>query len=120
MDIVTALTTHHNVIINRDQQDAQEFFQLLSGAIDTECHRLFTTKSGIESLLSTKTSLSGVPSSPFTGLLASRLSCMQCGYTVSIHQPRWLASLLIHCSNIGGNTTLFFQQYPAHVTTCSK
>ncbi|KAI7875460.1 cysteine proteinase [Lichtheimia hyalospora FSU 10163] len=84
VDIVTALTTHHNVIINRDQQDAQEFFQLLSGAIDTECHRLFTAKSGIESLLSTKTPSSGSPSSPFTGLLASRLSCMQCGYTEAI------------------------------------
>ncbi|KAJ8655360.1 hypothetical protein O0I10_009049 [Lichtheimia ornata] len=84
VDIVTALTTHHNVIINRDQQDAQEFFQLLSGAIDTECHRLFTSKSGMESLLSTKKSSSGVPSSPFTGLLASRLSCMQCGYTEAI------------------------------------
>ncbi|KAI9311502.1 hypothetical protein BX666DRAFT_935272 [Dichotomocladium elegans] len=95
-DVVKALSANHRVVINREQQDAQELFQLLAGAIDSENQTL--AKSGLESLLSHKNSvrpagrLSSYPLSPsiskkmtpFTGLLASRLSCMQCGYTEAI------------------------------------
>ncbi|OAD05553.1 hypothetical protein MUCCIDRAFT_189359 [Mucor lusitanicus CBS 277.49] len=113
VDIVTALSSNRR-IISREQQDAQEFFQLVSSAMDTEGQKIAKTEQlggGLKGLLNQAT-LKGVirpewiqkassPSAntqnktammtandhlenPFTGLLANRLSCMQCGYTGAI------------------------------------
>ncbi|KAL9550292.1 hypothetical protein PS6_005619 [Mucor atramentarius] len=113
VDIVTALSSNRR-IISREQQDAQEFFQLVSSAMDTEGQKIVKTEQlggGLRDLLN-QTTLKGVirpewvqkPLScsantqskvamltvndhlenPFTGLLANRLSCMQCGYTSAI------------------------------------
>ncbi|KAI9481500.1 MAG: hypothetical protein EXX96DRAFT_566970 [Benjaminiella poitrasii] len=108
INIVTALSSNRR-IISREQQDAHEFFQLVSSAMDAEGQKISKTESlggGLKSLLK-KSSLKSIigsewigcsdPSSddqhqqqqkalenPFTGLLANRLSCMQCGYTGAI------------------------------------
>ncbi|KAK4519033.1 uncharacterized protein ATC70_009260 [Mucor velutinosus] len=112
VDIVTALSSNRR-IISREQQDAQEFFQLVSSAMDTEGQRVAKTEQlggGLKGLLN-QTTLKGVIrpewiqkvsshsntqdkmamiivndhlENPFTGLLANRLSCMQCGYTGAI------------------------------------
>jgi ubiquitin carboxyl-terminal hydrolase 1 len=105
VDIVTALSSNRR-IISREQQDAEEFFQLVSGAMDTEGETVTKTEllgGGLKNLLG-QPSLKGIvrPESinagthrgkmirfsnhlenPFTGLLANRLSCIQCGYTVN-------------------------------------
>ena len=95
VDIVTALSSNRR-IISREQQDAQEFFQLVSSAMDSEGQAIKKSKvfgQGLRDLLfapvSAKRSIQ--PSqpiqrleNPLIGLLANRLSCMQCGYTVSI------------------------------------
>lgn len=70
-----------NCLINKEQQDAQELFQLISTTLDNE-NQFARRQQGLSSLLS-NTSTSKLPESPFTGLLANRLSCMQCGYTVT-------------------------------------
>lgn len=125
-DIVLAINANHRVV-NREQQDAHELFQLLSGALDTEDSTAASrtgryANMGLKELLgggssshafsgstsifsSGKLALSGstitksahsssVPANqdhqnqqlanPFSGLLANRLSCVKCGYTVSI------------------------------------
>ncbi|KAI8076978.1 hypothetical protein BDF21DRAFT_364337 [Thamnidium elegans] len=98
VDIVTALSSNRR-IISREQQDAQEFFQLVSSAMDTEGQRIAKTEllgGGLKDLLN-RSGLSGVIGpeksnskvdhaleNPFTGLLANRLSCMKCGYTGAI------------------------------------
>lgn len=64
-------------LINKEQQDAQELFQLISTALDNE-NQLVHKQQGNSKVLE----------NPFTGLLANRLSCMQCGYTEAIrHFP---------------------------------
>lgn len=109
VDIVTALSSNRR-IISREQQDAQEFFQLVSSAIDTEGLKIAKTEflgGGLRGILnqsptkgvirpewikhtSGSATLKDTPASnvnvenPFTGLLANRLSCMQCGYTGAI------------------------------------
>lgn len=102
VDIVTALSSNRR-IISREQQDAQEFFQLVSGAMDTETEKITKTEmlgGGLRNLLdqsplkgfvgssiynSNTTRFSDHLDNPFTGLLANRLSCMQCGYTVNMN-----------------------------------
>jgi ubiquitin carboxyl-terminal hydrolase 1 len=110
VDIVTALSSNRR-IISREQQDAQEFFQLVSSAIDTEGQKIAKTEllgGGLKELLhhsslkgvirpewTTKNKFKSITNNhtatvaanlenPFTGLLANRLSCMQCGYTGAI------------------------------------
>jgi ubiquitin carboxyl-terminal hydrolase 1 len=108
VDIVTALSSNRR-IISREQQDAQEFFQLVSGAMDTEGEKITKVElvgGGLKNLLN-QASVKGIIRSewinagtyhhskmtssidhlenPFTGLLANRLSCMQCGYTVNMN-----------------------------------
>lgn len=95
VDIVAALSSNRR-IISREQQDAQEFFQLVSSAMETEGQQIARTESlggGLKDLLS-RSSVSSVIQknkvttktieNPLTGLLANRLSCMQCGYTSAI------------------------------------
>ncbi|KAG1465539.1 hypothetical protein G6F46_005411 [Rhizopus delemar] len=71
-----------NCLINKEQQDAQELFQIISTTLDNE-NQFARRQQGLSSLLS-NASTSKLPESPFTGLLANRLSCMQCGYTEAI------------------------------------
>jgi ubiquitin carboxyl-terminal hydrolase 1 len=105
VDIVTALSSNRR-IISREQQDAQEFFQLVSSAMDTEGQKIVKTEllgGGLRDLLS-QSSIKGVIrpewvthtkgtekemmndhlENPFTGLLDNRIYCMQCGYTGAI------------------------------------
>ncbi|KAI9491722.1 hypothetical protein BDB00DRAFT_766603 [Zychaea mexicana] len=83
-DIVASLLSKH-VIINREQQDAQELFQLIVGALDAEAAGRIAAMmlGGLKFLTQFKTQQQFMlqnTTTPFTGLLASRLSCM-CGYT---------------------------------------
>lgn len=107
----------HKLVINREQQDAQELFQLIASTVDTEIQELRrvqelgdATTHGLKGLLRDSFSFWShrvvrpekvirhctarphnagmsygalISNSPFTGLLASRVSCMQCGYTVT-------------------------------------
>jgi ubiquitin carboxyl-terminal hydrolase 1 len=107
VEIVTALSSNRR-IISREQQDAQEFFQLVSSAMDIEGQKIAKSEllgGGLKDLLN-QSSIKGVirpewikkssksrgdgnksnnlVENPFTGLLANRLSCMQCGYTGAI------------------------------------
>lgn len=99
VDIVAALSSNRR-IISREQQDAQEFFQLVSSAMETEGQQIAKTESlggGLKDLLGASTMKSVIQikknpmvtsttmmENPLTGLLANRLSCMQCGYTSAI------------------------------------
>lgn len=125
-ELVAAMNNRR--ISSHDQQDAQELFQLITSALDVECHQN-TKKSAVSlglkdilhldgekpnrrplffSLFSSKNDDSRLEN-PFTGLLANRLSCMQCGYTVSdsieinIHYD-------IHCNITGSHSSFLFQQ----------
>ena len=69
-------------VVNREQQDAQELFQLISGELDTENGLAQKQQSGFRDLLKLKRKKT--VDNPFTGLLANRLSCTECGYTVSV------------------------------------
>ncbi|KAI9011856.1 hypothetical protein CLU79DRAFT_771614 [Phycomyces nitens] len=106
-EIISALESKS--LLNREQQDAEELFQLVSGQIDQERRLVEATGrsgGGLKDIVSNgfwkpavagKRILSGNSRSvtagngcsakienPFTGLLASRLSCMQCGYTEAV------------------------------------
>lgn len=87
IEIVSAMSSNRRVI-NREQQDAQELFQLISGELDNES-LLAKKRQGFRDILSFPSKNQSIFSAkekidnPFTGLLANRLSCMQCGYTVS-------------------------------------
>ncbi|GAA5804676.1 hypothetical protein HPULCUR_010179 [Helicostylum pulchrum] len=98
VDIVTALSSNRR-IISREQQDAQEFFQMVSSAMDNEGHQIAKTEllgGGLKDLLNgygsggiigsekSSTKVDHALENPFTGLLANRLSCMKCGYTGAI------------------------------------
>ncbi|KAG0090628.1 hypothetical protein BGZ93_008528 [Podila epicladia] len=81
-------------IMNRDQQDAQELFQIVSSALSAEelniqklqAVRPLMDVDLLESLvkLDTKPQNMEKLSNPMAGMLASRLSCVQCGYTEAI------------------------------------
>lgn len=92
-EIVSAMSSNRRVI-NREQQDAQELFQLISGELDNESQLAQKKQGGgFKDILNLKPSslfsLKPKPlkstsiDNPFTGLLANRLSCTECGYTVS-------------------------------------
>lgn len=92
-EIVSAMSSNRRVI-NREQQDAQELFQLISGELDNENQLAHKKQGGFRDLLNMKSSSSLFSlkpktlkstsiDNPFTGLLANRLSCTECGYTVS-------------------------------------
>lgn len=81
-DIVEALESNQNVI-NREQQDAQELYQLLINQLEEEINKS-NIKQGLKELLSVETSKMSKQDNPFNGLLAYRISCMNCGYSVII------------------------------------
>ncbi|KAI9250168.1 hypothetical protein BDA99DRAFT_523041 [Phascolomyces articulosus] len=102
-DMVASLLSKR-VILNREQQDAQELFQLIVGALDAEASltrkkryatllgtggglKFFTTPTFLQKQQTDHHSLPPslmMNTTPFTGLLASRLSCIQCGYTEAV------------------------------------
>lgn len=80
-------------VINREQQDAQELFQLISSELDNES-QIAKKRQGFRDILSlgllNRKNTTSFPTpaaakleNPFTGLLANKLSCTECGYTVS-------------------------------------
>lgn len=78
-DIVSAMASNR-CVVNREQQDAQELFQLISGELDTENSLAQKRQGGFRDIL--KSTRSRSIDNPLTGLLANRLSCTECGYTV--------------------------------------
>ncbi|KAF8976287.1 hypothetical protein BGZ46_008393 [Entomortierella lignicola] len=88
---------YHSNIMNREQQDAQELFQIISSALSSEesvVQKLQATRPllNLEFLkklvgLGPDQTLHQVKkqsTNPMIGMLASRLSCMQCGYTEAV------------------------------------
>ncbi|KAG9321458.1 hypothetical protein KVV02_003585 [Mortierella alpina] len=86
----------YSSLMNREQQDAQELFQIISSALSTE-EAALQKQEAFRPLLNLdfiKTLVGLGPkhghqirkatSNPMMGLLASRLSCMQCGYTEAV------------------------------------
>lgn len=83
--IVRAMSNHRRVI-NREQQDAQELFQLLSSAVNEEERSViqYERNHGLSQALVKPSNIKERnPTNPLIGLSANRLSCLQCGYTVS-------------------------------------
>ncbi|KAF8937793.1 hypothetical protein BGZ58_002154 [Dissophora ornata] len=88
---------YRSSIMNREQQDAQELFQMISSALSSEeatIQKLQATRpllglDFIKKLLvlaqkPNEHQIKKLDSNPMIGMLASRLSCMQCGYTEAI------------------------------------
>ncbi|KAF9191791.1 hypothetical protein BGZ50_009163 [Haplosporangium sp. Z 11] len=88
---------YYSSIMNREQQDAQELFQIISSALtseETTLQKLHATRPLLNlDFLKKLTSLGRdkhlhqvrkMNSNPMIGMLASRLSCMQCGYTEAV------------------------------------
>ncbi|KAL7750577.1 ubiquitin-specific protease ubp1 [Sorochytrium milnesiophthora] len=86
-------------LINRDQQDAQELFQTVSSSLSAEEEKskrqqptslLDALAAGREDLSPAQRAALRGPlpvqsnTSPLMGMLASRLSCVRCGYTAAI------------------------------------
>ncbi|KAJ2957284.1 hypothetical protein NQZ79_g6990 [Umbelopsis isabellina] len=96
-ELVKAISRHHHVI-NHEQQDAQELFQIISSSLEAEqqkTHKVQSPSAGLRDLLLNGPSANIIPAkrqaakaetfrNPFNGLLASRLSCSMCGYTEAI------------------------------------
>ncbi|KAG0262432.1 hypothetical protein BG011_010149 [Mortierella polycephala] len=88
---------YYSSIMNREQQDAQELFQIISSALTTEettLQKLNATRPLLNLDFLKKLASLGqdkhlhqvrkMNSNPMIGMLASRLSCMQCGYTEAV------------------------------------
>lgn len=102
------MSSNRRVIINREQQDAQELFQLISSELDNESQHLKKKQQGFRDILSLGLNnkqkappfLSPSPvnnkmmENPFTGLLANRLSCTHCGYSLSSRSSYYLRCIL--------------------------
>jgi ubiquitin carboxyl-terminal hydrolase 1 len=95
IDLVQALGSHGNRnLFTYQQQDAQEFFQLVSSMITKE--EILKSKPTMRDILLSendtipflfdgkKRFMNDIKMSrnPFTGLLASRISCLKCGHQV--------------------------------------
>ncbi|KAI9598270.1 hypothetical protein BDF19DRAFT_410995 [Syncephalis fuscata] len=96
---LTQSLAQHQRVINREQQDAHEFFQILSATLTQEASKINEQRQ-VVSLFDTNmlkhilknTALVGHQyqriRNPFSGLLVSRISCVDCGYTGPIrHFP---------------------------------
>ncbi|KAK3808649.1 MAG: hypothetical protein J3Q66DRAFT_318290 [Benniella sp.] len=134
-DIVMALeeahsrdstTGHRSSIMNREQQDAQELFQMISSTLTSEAsmvHKVHAARSlfdlqFVKHLLRLSPAVnehpvSEVEGNPMTGMLASRLSCTQCGYTeairhftfdsLSLSLPPWQSCAVEDCLRLYTN-----------------
>lgn len=74
IDIVNALK-HRKQVINRQQQDAQELYQLLVSQLDDEITAL---------------------ENPLNGSLTYNIVCNECGYSVSTTMKSWFEILLCY------------------------
>ena len=78
----------HGWQLNSEEQDAHEFFNLLSTTIDEEVHQKKSeTETIIPSIFSGEEAANGgfhPRPSPFQGYLASQLCCLTCGYKVFV------------------------------------
>lgn len=81
-DVVAALTTN-NHIINGEQQDAQELYQLLMDALGNELENN-----------------DNMAENPVNGLFGYRITCTKCEYSVNIYQVFYLLILMIIFLNI--------------------
>lgn len=79
-DIVAALSNNDRVI-NRQQQDAQELYQLLINELENESQKQ-TSKQGLRDLLPFGQDDSNLIENPLNGLLAYRITCKKCNYSV--------------------------------------
>lgn len=87
-DIVNVLGKHRN-ILNKEQQDAQEIYQLLVNELEAETDQLAKKQGGLKDLLSFGASKkTDEIKSPLRGSITDRRSCTACGYTVSIRYQR--------------------------------
>lgn len=114
----------HRRVVNREQQDAQELFQLIASRLDQEhtTHARRAPKDGMALLADGMPVVSRIRpavshptllDTPLTGLLASRLSCMECNYTVSRFIPDVCALNSFFLILLGGHPSFFLQQYSA-------
>ncbi|KAI8053919.1 hypothetical protein BDF22DRAFT_742896 [Syncephalis plumigaleata] len=89
---LTQSLAQHRRVINREQQDAHEFFQILSDTLTQEAAKVNEQRQVISLLDSNAIQqfINGATlvgskyqrvRNPFSGLLASRISCVDCGYT---------------------------------------
>ncbi|ORX62259.1 cysteine proteinase [Hesseltinella vesiculosa] len=84
---MTQALSKHPRVISREQQDAQELFQVLTDTMDQERSSLSVKRrqpSGLKELVSLFAKPSSNVENPFHGLFASRLSCTTCGYVEAI------------------------------------
>ncbi|KAJ1497403.1 hypothetical protein HMI55_005517, partial [Coelomomyces lativittatus] len=70
-------------MINYDQQDAQELYQLVSSTMTDELIKLSVHSPSLTDAFRSIT-FPTVRHTPFTGTLASRLACLNCGYSPPI------------------------------------
>ncbi|KAF9545867.1 hypothetical protein EC957_010371 [Mortierella hygrophila] len=108
---------YHSNIMNREQQDAQELFQIISSALSSEENTIQKLQSTrplmdlefLKKLVGMESSnlnhqVKKMESNPMIGMLASRLSCMQCGYTEAVRHFTFdnlsLSLPLAHSCNI--------------------
>ncbi|ORX83860.1 cysteine proteinase [Basidiobolus meristosporus CBS 931.73] len=86
-DILSSLEKKKSWVSSRQEQDAQELFQLISSWLSEEAEDIFSRKLSISPLdlddQRSEASLRMVRN-PFTGFAAHRISCVQCGYTDTI------------------------------------
>ncbi|KAJ1995029.1 ubiquitin-specific protease ubp1 [Dimargaris cristalligena] len=88
--ILAALASNRR-LVNQEQQDAHEAFQMISTALaDEDALLRFRSPSLLDSREWSRAS--GLPiramTNPLAGLLASRLACLECGHTAAIrHFP---------------------------------
>ncbi|KAI7902681.1 uncharacterized protein BX663DRAFT_510128 [Cokeromyces recurvatus] len=85
-EIISALSVNNKQVINQEQQDAQELYQLIVTELENEInHKLKFKQQGFKDILTFNSKQNkSLLENPLTGLLAYRISCMQCGYSSGI------------------------------------
>ncbi|KAG4306419.1 hypothetical protein PORY_000407 [Pneumocystis oryctolagi] len=79
----------HKKIFGYEQQDAQEFFQILTTQLNAEILKMSKkyTEKGFSDSIKTRSENFDIKNeikSPFNGLMANRLECMSCGFSEGI------------------------------------
>lgn len=85
IDIVAALANNHRVV-NRQQQDAQELYQLLISELENESQKQKSKQQGLCNLLPLRQGNSNLGENPLNGLLAYRIACTKCNYSVNYYK----------------------------------
>ncbi|BFZ64310.1 ubiquitin-specific protease ubp1 [Saitoella coloradoensis] len=99
-DVVYALSSNRRVV-NNEQQDAQEFFQIITGALDDEAAKVSRRRHLGPGMSLKPNRLYPTPAhaiqgerergmkSPFEGLMANRVGCLSCGYVEAIRHENF-------------------------------